>query len=305
MTSAKTHEAIPKYPTFAVLDVSHQQAITTITKQFEPYSDFNFTSLLSWNTDNATEVSLLHGNLVIKMNDYITDEPCLTILGNKNTNDSINKLLQLGIQIKFVPEVVVENTNPSKDFNFEEDRDQFDYIYDLDTQSQLAGGDFKIKRNKINKFKTTYGQSLAIKTIDFTNTSAHHDIHEIFWEWAKVRNKPKDETQTEYKAICRLLEFSKYLDLYGLLIYVDELPVAFSINEKLSGHYGICHFQKSVIKYEHLDVFLTNVIAKDLFNIGCKYVNWEQDLGLPGLRKLKKEYHPDYYLKKYLIKPKS
>ena len=41
--------------------------------------------------------------------------------------------------------------------------------------------------------------------------------------------------------------------------------------------------------------------AKILDLRGVKYFNWEQDLGLPGLRKSKEKYHPSFFFKKFIV----
>ncbi|MHA2278466.1 MAG: phosphatidylglycerol lysyltransferase domain-containing protein, partial [Candidatus Kariarchaeaceae archaeon] len=36
---------------------------------------------------------------------------------------------------------------------------------------------------------------------------------------------------------------------------------------------------------------------------GFTFVNREQDLGVPGLRRAKMSYHPTHFIEKYLISP--
>jgi hypothetical protein len=87
----------------------------------------------------------------------------------------------------------------------------------------------------------------------------------------------------------------------GVALYLDGVCVGFSVNEVLDDTYVLCHFQKAVLDFENVDVFLSNVVAKEAMHFGCHYINWEQDLGIPGLRELKQSYKPDLFLKKYTI----
>ena len=65
--------------------------------------------------------------------------------------------------------------------------------------------------------------------------------------------------------------------------------------------YGIIHFEKAAVSYVGTSHFLKQQTAIDLQNQGCKYINYEQDLGLPGLRKAKAMCLPIAYLKKYSV----
>ena len=48
---------IPDFPTFRPLAVSDRSLVESATSPFPPYSDFGFTSLWAWNTDEIGRAS--------------------------------------------------------------------------------------------------------------------------------------------------------------------------------------------------------------------------------------------------------
>jgi uncharacterized protein len=293
-----------RFPDFSRLSLSHKAAIENATRQYLPYSDFNFTSLFSWD-DGSTEICFLKNNLVIKLADYITGQPVYSILGQKDIDMCIDSLLSIAGKLCLVPETSVRAlTDPSRYF-IEEDRDNFDYVYPLRTLAELPGGDFKKKRNKANGFVHSFSDdSLTVKAGSLTETESEN-VKRIFSQWASMPDKSVEEIRAEQAAIERLLKYSSFFDLYLIEIVLDGEVIAFSINEKLHDGYALCHFEKALPEYHQGNIYtyLSQQTAQKLLDYECKHVNWEQDLGLQGLRKSKLSYHPSDFLKKYFIKP--
>jgi uncharacterized protein len=292
---------IATFPLFTKLSLAHKPAIEAFTSKFDPYSDFNFTSLYSWDLDNSVEVSFLHGNLVIKVPDYITSEPTYSILGKNNIDQSFVALIETAKELKLVPQITVDSLKKNEAFLVEEDRDNFDYIYSVQKLSSLVGSEFKGKRKGINRFYREYGGSLFLNSIDIAHTEAIQDILKTFRTWAHERERANYEASRELAALERLLA-ANFTNLRAIGMGIAGEPVGFSIHEVINSEYAICHFHKSVLAYEDIDLYLTNYASKDLEAQGCTYVNWEQDLGIGGLRELKNSYRPSHFLKKYTVK---
>ncbi len=294
---------IAQFPHFSKLTIDCKDEIVKLTERFDPYSDFNFTSLFCWDTDGSTEVSILDGNLVIKMADYITNEPLYSLIGETNIDMSMALLIDMaGGSLKLVPEIVISLLDNRDAFCIEEDRDQFDYVYQLPTQADLIGGHYKVKRNKISKFMRTYEDKLTLKKIHFDSPVMKQEISDIFTRWTEERGRDDEESRREAETLDKLFDYGKYFNLVGIQVFMDGVCIGFSINEIVQKGYAICHFQKSILTFEHVDVFLSNLAAKELKHFGCKYVNWEQDLGIPGLRELKSSYLQAFFLKKYTVR---
>ncbi len=294
---------IAKFPELTKLGINHQKEVQTYTDKFEPYSDFNFTSLFCWNVDGSTEISDLNENLVIKLPDYLTGEPVYSLIGDQKIDESLNALLEITRKINLVPELVIEHISKVADLQIEKDRDQFDYIYHIVGQADMSGGHFKVKRNKVSKFFRTYGDDLILKKINFKNEETKQEIIKTFNDWTVNKEKKDDDFHREKKALQQLLDYSPQLHgLVGIQVFIDGTCIGFSINELVQKDFAICHFQKAILDFAHVDVFLSNIVAKELKHYGCKYINWEQDLGIPGLRELKESYLNESFLTKYTIK---
>lgn len=292
---------ICEYPKFTKLNISHKKDIKKITAKFEPYSDFNFTSLFVWNTKNNTSISNLNGNLVIKMPDYISGDTIYSMIGNKKVDESINELFSITKKLNMIPAVVVDSIHNKTDFEIKQEIDQFDYIYEISELAKLPGRRYKGKRKRISKFLKENLDNLNLRKVRFNDKSDQTIIKQLFKEWVIERERTVLESESEGKALERMLANASELNLMGLLIYIDGLCVGYSINEILDNDYAICHFQKTKLRFEYIDIFFSSLVAKELHHYGCKYANWEQDLGIKGLRELKMSYLPDRYLKKYTI----
>ena len=298
---------IAKYPKFTPVDIKLKTQINKYNDSFIPYSDFNFTSLLAWNTNKDTEVSLLNNNLVIKLPSYTTGKTTYSLLGINNIDESINTLLELSPTLEMVPETVVNEIANRQILSIKPDRNNFDYIYRVSKLARMAGKDYKKKRNKANTFiKAQTGVELNIQHLSEVSPKITNEIVELDKIWAKQTKQPAKEAKFERQAIQNILDNFSNLNCTITVIHVDDRLVAFSINEVLSGEYAICHFEKALkIHHQHIYTFLAREVAKDLHQKGCVYVNWEQDLGISGIRRSKKSYNPTQMLKKYTISKRS
>ncbi|HSX44948.1 MAG TPA: phosphatidylglycerol lysyltransferase domain-containing protein [Candidatus Saccharimonadales bacterium] len=292
---------IAKFPNFSKLDISHQNEILDFTSQFDPYSDFNFTSLFSWNIDNSSQISILNENLIILLPDYISGDPVYSILGNNKIDESLIDLFQITDKLKLIPEVVVENISNKVLFEIIEDNDNNDYIVSSADLARLSPEKFAKKHLLVEKFKQN-NPDLDVRYIPLDNSKARKVIVKSFEKWRKVNNKPRDVTRVELKAIKRLLDNVNHLKHVNAVgIYDAKKLIAFNIFESLENGYGLSSFQKAIKRSDGLYAMLTQEMSKYLVDMNCEYINFEQDLGIEGLRNSKRSYHPVKLLKKYLV----
>lgn len=296
----------PSFPDFTILTLELQQFVSDFTAKYDPYSDFNFTSLFSWGNDEA-EVSLLNGNLVLRMPDYLSGEMSYSILGSKKIDESLLELLSHANRLDFVPEITIKSIEDPSVFTIHEDRDNFDYIYKNSELAELQSKDLKKIRSKVNTFELDHTNS-KVKTYTISTFSSEiiEEIKNTNKKWEDLSKRDDGKLSSERDALYNLLDHSSALNLLLTCVLVDGQLKGFSINEILDENYAICHFEKA-LKDHHTNVYpyLIREVAKALKSRGIPYVNWEQDLGLDGLRQSKQSYSPHVMFKKYTVKPKA
>jgi hypothetical protein len=295
---------IKTYPQFSKLTLDHAAEVAAFTGQFEPFSDFNFISLFSWDTDGSTELAWLNNNLVIRLPDYLDGHDVYSLLGRHKIETSVRMLLEKTDKLEMVPEVVAARLAGRPGYHVTEDPDNFDYIYEVAHLSDLTGNKFKKKRNKANVFKKDHEQyELAVKVVRELDGDHAEELKRVDREWATATPRAKGDILAERRAIDRLLDNFGAFQLLLIEVVVDGEIKAFSINELIDAEYSICHFEKALsTHHEHLNTFLTIEVARELQAAGSRLMNWEQDLGLDGLRRSKRSYHPVHMLKKYTVR---
>ncbi|MDB5165752.1 MAG: hypothetical protein JWM00_642 [Candidatus Saccharibacteria bacterium] len=292
------------FPKFSKLTISDKDLVDGIISRFEPYSDFNFMSMYCWDVDNTAKITILNDNLVIKIPDYLTGETTYSIIGNKLMDKSLKELFTVTDHLRFVPQSVIDSLKAPDLYEIKEDRDHFDYIYQLEDLIKTPGKKYKSLRNKINQSSQIHSD-YSLATFDQLSDEKRKEFRKIFREWTTSSEHRKDnDAVIEGRVIDRFFDHAAQHNLICMEIAVNGRSVGFSINEiLLNGEYAVCHIQKAIHSYRNIDTILTQYSSQVLFDRGCRFINWEQDLGLIGLRQLKKSYRPANYLKKYIITP--
>lgn len=302
---------IPNFPNFCKLELHHKEFIDNYNKDLPPYSDYVFSSLFIWNIGEEIELSDLHGNLVIKFRDYVTNERFYSFIGNnkiletieilltdKSTSGSL-PMLKLIPQHNFLEHHIEILTSKYK---VTEDEDNFDYIVSVDELFNLEGKKLHHKRKLIRRFLKDYKSRVLIQ--DLTEESLQKELIALFENWKKNKVKNKGLfNDNEYEAFKKALKAATFLNLKSICVYVNDILVGYSIFEIINKDYALSAFQKADINYKGINEFIIYKIAEYLKNKGHSYINIEQDLGIKGLREAKKPYLSTF-LKKYTISRK-
>lgn len=169
-------------------------------------------------------------------------------------------------------------------------RNDFDYVYDFEKMQTLSGNKYHKKKNHINHFKKKYNYRF-----DLLNKSNMKDTEDIIRAWFS----DKDDLD-EKKAIEDVLSHYDMLQVSGGILYVEDVPVAFIIGERLNDETLVIHFEKGLSDYHGVYQMVFYEYVNTLRDY--KYVNREQDLGIEGLRKAKLSYHPIEMIEKYNVR---
>ena len=181
-----------------------------------------------------------------------------------------------------------------------------DYIYRQRDLAELRGNRFAKKRNLIHQFQREYEDTgrVSLEALQARNRSECLDFLE---EWCLERDcAPQDnlELACEKQAATHMLNEFEHMEVQGLVARVDGEVQAFGIGTRLTVEMGVLHFEKAAGGIKGLYQFFDRECARRLF-ADSLYINKESDMGVPGLAKAKKSYHPAYQVKAYTLQLKS
>ena len=97
------------------------------------------------------------------------------------------------------------------------------------------------------------------------------------------------------------LEATGLVKVYGDRTVVNGMDVRCSCGE-IVGDTLIIHIEKADIEFDGAYQKLVSEYAKMYVTESVQYINREEDLGDPGMRQSKENYHPVKLLEKYLVK---
>lgn len=215
----------------------------------------------------------------------------------KDWPQRINLLSDGCIKFYRIPEGLarqLEKDYPGQIFT-KEDRGNWEYIYDAAELTALSGQKFRSKRKAANQFKEMYDY-------EYQNMSSK-DIAEICTFQNIWLDQPENAgdscLQQEHNAICRILHNWDKLcrNLLGGILRVNGEIVAYTIAEIISRDEIIVHFEKALYNFKGAYAAINQLFLEN--NQGFRLVNREQDLNDQGLRRVKLNYKPIKFLKKY------
>jgi len=298
---------IPLFPHFKKIDIDDASSILKHTKIFKPYSDFNFTNLYAWDTKDCRSISELNGNLVVLFTDYLTNEPSLSFLGTNNAESTALQLIEfskannISSVLRFITEETARALSET-DLCVEEDVHNFDYVYSVHDLANLSGSLYKEKRILAKRFIRDNPQA-RIEVFALHNTSVHKHLISVLrrWQHEKIINYVDFDLAHEEKALRRLIDTADHHKLIVSCVFIHDTLIGFGIDEIESSEYAMSHFIKADVSYKGIYEYINEQVSKYLESQKVQYWNWQQDLNLPGLRKVKNSYRPITLLKKYTI----
>lgn len=301
---------IPQFPNFTKVSLDNRAAIEEYTHKHQPYSDFNFASLWSWDATDERMVSVLNDNLIVKFTDYSTNEPLFSFLGKNLVNETAKTLISYAKEIGVTPKLGLIPKESADEINCSalevvEDKDNFDYLFSISDLAYLQGSKYKSKRRLSKGFERNFQEC----NIDFkvTNSKDKFFVSEVEkvirkWEINKQAEEKDYELENEEFAIKKLLSASEYKEILLSLLFVNKEIVGFSIDELLPNKFVMSHFFKADKSFKGAFEFLNERVSEHLLAKGHSYWNWEQDLGIESLHRSKVSYRPIGFIKKYTVR---
>ena len=185
----------------------------------------------------------------------------------------------------------LEHAFPGR-FGFTDDRDNYDYIHDIDSMAALAGKKLHGKRNFCNRFEKTHDWAFFP-----LGPERSDECLALLGEWEKEKDGGNRE---ETQAIRRAFDDWDRMELLGGVLFADARPAAFTIGERIAPDTVDIHFEKAISgvpgAYPMVAREFARMVKDDYPEI--KFLNREEDMGRENLRKAKQEWYPLYLLEK-------
>ena len=176
------------------------------------------------------------------------------------------------------------------------DRDNWDYVYLRDELAAMAGRKYHGQKNHYNAFKKAHPDY----TFEFLQPDNFSECLAFGEAWCEERAHEDPSVLEELHALREAFVNFKELGLEGGAIRIDGRVQAFSFGKRINAEVADVHVEKANPDYRGLFVAINKECAEKVWT-GITYLNREEDLGHPGLRKAKEDLHPVTMVQKYSL----
>ncbi|MDD3117567.1 MAG: phosphatidylglycerol lysyltransferase domain-containing protein [Victivallales bacterium] len=197
------------------------------------------------------------------------------------------------------PEYLAYYPDYRRYFTATSDADTWDYIYVTEKLYTLAGPKLRKKRNHLAHFEREFPHWLVLPLNDDTVGEFEQFVAGYYGDI-----RPEHLPEDDYTALENGLEFYAYTGLEGLALHNSDRVVAIALFSRQSDDTYTVHFEKFDRTIPGASQMINHQTAAHLRS-RCRYLNREQDMGLPGLRRAKHSYDPEFMLQDYRLMPRD
>jgi uncharacterized protein len=277
---------------------------------FAPYSDISPINLLVWlNIDGTLEVSLLDGAIVLKYsNPFALGQQNFIILAPNINQRHIEQVFDLGekngydVTIREQPKRMIDDGIDQAIYSIDSDRNSAEYILDSYEQATLIGKKYGVQRRRMRHFEREHADDkIDIQFIDKPSEEHKLILLDLLSRWPLVANDNQSSTENrEFEALTFAIQSIDTFHRPCLIVYINGQPIGFSLYS-IYGTTAIVGHIKVDYSVQYAFDYVTYVLATEFNARGIKFMNFEQDLGIPGLREHKLRLRPIHMLEKVNI----
>jgi len=197
---------------------------------------------------------------------------------------------------------LVLNQMDSNLFDIEFARDCSEYIHTAESLSELIGRELAKIRNRVRAFRSSYSGRFIVESIGASNLE---DVRRFTQLWVDKKIASGDDTGVEKEAISAFTYLDNFerLGFKGIAVRLDGEIVGYAAGLPISNDTADEVLEKGFRNIKGIYQLLCNEFVR-LYCNDYTYINREEDLGIPGLRRSKGSYRPCRMLDKFIIKEK-
>lgn len=177
------------------------------------------------------------------------------------------------------------------------DRDGYDYLYDIDRLADLGGKKLHAKRNHIHRLdEACPGWTWAPLTPEDVAPCLAMDAAWHQAALARETVRGLSSLDDEHNALVLALEHFQTLGLEGIVLRWQGEILGFTLGAPLTETIFDVHFERARGEVQGAYPAVNRSFAQYVRqrHLQVRYLDREDDMGLPGLRKAKLSYYPDY-----------
>lgn len=282
---------------FHPLTIADRKAVQAVTLSAGRRNcNYTFANLLGWQFWFETEVSIQDDAVVLRFTLDGKRAYMVCTAGNLTMelvgalkDDCRGELTILGLEDSQAQALVDQSNGLTAEVV--QRRNQYDYIYRRSDLASLHGGLLKAKRNHVNHFLAEHP--------GFEYQPLQPTLFDECRRLTTIWQEEKDDTSETIEAERRVMEtvFSHWdeLDMFGGSIFADGRMMAFTYGAAVTADTLDVCVEKADRNIEGAFSIINQQFAEHLPEHFI-YLNREEDMGLPGLRKAKLSYHPEILL---------
>jgi hypothetical protein len=296
----------PDFPRFKPLTLADREILHPLLWDYQPEtSELTFTNLFIWRSHYGYQWCREGDRLVVVSAGAGGEAWALPPVGPPPRGDLCRRVLGWLQEEGGVTDPAIERADArlaaelagQAGFVVEPVRDQFDYVYRGEDLAGLPGNPYHAKRNHI--------KNLARHTpYRYEPLGAEHlaACRELSGKWCDIKRCDLDMSlRGEWAAINAALADFEALGLQGGVLLVNGRVEAFSCGELLNAATAVIHLEKANPEIGGLYAAINQQFCQQAW-AGVDFINREQDLGEPGLRKAKLSYHPQRLVEKFRVR---
>lgn len=183
---------------------------------------------------------------------------------------------------------IIESACPGE-MDYFDDRPNYDYVYSKQSLIELKGRELHSKKNHLNYFLNNY----TYEYVPLTSAMAG-DAMQFIREFNLRKNLPDHEMKLLKMEERAMEDVFRNLEVVGYLagaILIDGRIEALSIGGRLNRNTVTVHVEKANTEYRGLYQAINNEFCRHMPE-DVTFVNREEDMGIPNLRKAKLSYKP-------------
>lgn len=289
---------IPDFPQLKPVGLTDRDEVSNYFNAYPPeVCELTFANIYIWRHWEKPQLTKINGNLCVFCSP--SDEPPYFFepVGENRLRETVETCLSVAPRLSRVSENFLSKFRP--DLIYQEDRDNFDYVYLTEELASLRGKKYDGKRNLIKKFEKNY--KAGVRPLSESDVPGCLNLVDRWESNRPEENRNSDErSRAASQAIREALLNLRVLGLAGLVAIINGRVEGFCLGERLNPETAVVHVELASCEIAGLHQFMNRECARTIWK-EFRYLNREQDAGLPGLRRSKLSYHPHCLLKKYNI----